>query len=239
VLRDLGRADLTLLGLTLEVLPLSTVRPLMAAGIHDVLPRNIGPPELQHTAPLASSADASLAARGVELRNGLIIGVAQTRGGIGATTFALNLATLLAQKPKGTRKAPAAEAPRVAVIDLDLQNGTLGASIDTAENDVFVELLRSGSTPDGHFVKQAMVPHEIGFDVLPAPVEFVPLDSLRPEMMATLLDELRLEYDYIVLDMPRTMVEWIDPILARADKMYLLSDTAVHAVRQARRMIDF
>lgn len=238
-MRELGGEDLKILGLTSEVLTLTTARQLMDAGVHDVVPLDVGRTKLDDAAPLAPAAEAGVAQRGAPLRNGMIIGVAQTRGGIGATTFALNLATLLAAKPKKSRKAPTVDAPRVAVIDLDLQNGTLGASIDVHENPAFIEMLRNGTMPDADLIQSAMVPHGTGFDVLPAPVEFVPLDSMRPEMMATLLDELRLAYDYIVIDMPRTMVEWIDPILARADKMYLLSDTAVHSVRQSRRMIDF
>lgn len=227
------------LGVTSEVLTLATARQLLDVGVDDVVPLGNISPQLSQSAPLADATDHAINQRAGTIHNGMIIGVAQTRGGIGATTFALNLATLLSVKPKQKRGAAVVEPPRVAIIDLDLQNGTLGASIDASCAPAFVEILRNGDIIDGPRLRQIMQAHPAGFDVLAAPAEFVPLTSMRPDMMASLLDELRLSYDYIVLDMPRTMVDWLDPVLARADKMFMLSDTAVHSVRQARRMIDF
>jgi len=238
-LKELSDGSTRFLGVTPDPLTLSTARQLLDVGVDDVLQLGDVSPQLGHSASLSEPTQQATDMRQGPLHNGMIIGVAQTRGGIGATTFALNLATLLAVKPKTKRSDPPAVAPRVAVLDLDFQNGTLGASIDAATSDAFVEFLRSGEIPDGALVREIMMPHSAGFDVLSAPTEFVPLSAMRPDMMASLLDELRLSYDYIVLDMPRTMVEWLDPVLARADKMFVLSDTAVHSVRQARRMIDF
>ncbi|PTX54647.1 Flp pilus assembly CpaE family ATPase [Litoreibacter ponti] len=238
-LREMGEGRVKFLGVTSEVLTLATARNLMDAGVDEVVPLGSISPQLSHAAALAPATEDVIAARGGTLHNGMVIGVAQTRGGIGATTFALNLAAMLALKPKRSRKAKEVEAPRVAVVDLDLQNGTLGASIDVESNGALIEMLRSGSIADMTFLTKAMVSHPSGIDVLAAPVEFAPLTAMRPDMMASLLDELRMSYDYVVIDMPRTMVDWLDPVLARADKMFLLSDTSVHSVRQARRMIDF
>jgi pilus assembly protein CpaE len=243
-LRAMGHEGLNIIGLTSEVLTSVTTRQYLEAGVQDVVPLVAVSSELNHDAAPAYVADKVAVEPGgsserVRGRNGMIIGVAQTRGGIGATTFALNLATMLSVKPKQRRNAVVVQPPRVAVVDLDLQNGTLGASIDVIEKTAFIEMLRSGAKPDAAMIENSMVSHNTGFDVLPAPVEFVPLDCMSSDMMAALLDELRTAYDYVVLDMPRMMVEWLDPLLARADKIYLLSDTAVHSVRQARRMIDF
>jgi len=238
-LSELSGGVTKFLGVTSEVITLATARQMMDAGVADVVPLGSVSPSIQHAQALTPLAEETQAKRGVEMGNGMIIGVAQTRGGIGASTFVLNLATLLAQPPKRTRANKSPEAPRVAVVDLDLQNGTLGASIDIIAQPALGEMLRNGSLADGDFLKEALVTHKAGFDVLAAPADYVPLDAMKVEMMATLLDELRMAYDFVVLDMPRAMVDWLEPVLARADQMFLLSDTAVHSVRQARRMIDF
>lgn len=53
-----------------------------------------------------------------------------------------------------------------------------------------------------------------------------------------MLDSLRADYDYIVIDLPHTVVGWMEPVVARADALHLLMDTAVPSIRQARRLID-
>lgn len=236
-LRDLSQGRVRFIGATDDVLSLSTARALMEAGIDDVIPLGAQRPELADAAPLAPAAARSIAQRGTP-HNGLILSVAQTRGGIGASTFALNLATLLAAKPAAKKRGEQIEPARVALLDLDIQNGTLGARIDVVSTEHYIELLRKRQMPDRSFIESAMVSHESGFDILPAPTEFAPLDAITPAMMATLLDELRLAYDYIVLDLPRAIQDWMEPILARSDSMFLLTDTSVHSVRQAHRMIN-
>ena len=57
--------------------------------------------------------------------------------------------------------------------------------------------------------------------------------------MAAILDVLKAEFDFIIVDMPRALVDWVTPILERSDRLYLVSDTSVPSIRQARRLIDF
>lgn len=59
--------------------------------------------------------------------NGMVISIAQTRGGIGATSLAPNLATMLSAPASRKDTAPAA---KVALVDLDFQNGDVAASVD-------------------------------------------------------------------------------------------------------------
>lgn len=171
----------------------------------------------------------------VEARRGLIIATVPARGGIGGTTLSVNLAERLAA-PKGRGKS--ASRPRVALVDLDLQFGSVGSMLDLAESDAIARLAGEGTEPDETLLRQSMLDHDSGLRVLPAPVTFVPPDALRPEQVAAILDTLRSEFDYIVVDLPHTVVGWMESVVARADALLLLIDTAVPSVRQARRLID-
>lgn len=240
-LRDLRAQSggaLKFLGLTADPLPLAVARALMDAGVDDVMPLVGVGPRLQDVTELAPLARETQTKRGADARDGLIVAVAGARGGIGATGFALNLAALLAQPDKAAR-ASGATPPRIAVVDLDFQNGVLGASIDAVDNGAYLEMLQQGLLADHALLTRALAPHPLGFDVLPAPATFAPLDAMTADMMAVMLDELRLAYDIVLLDLPRALSDWIAPVLARADRMFVLSDTNVHTVRQARRMLDF
>ncbi|MDH5529779.1 MAG: hypothetical protein OEY05_07050, partial [Paracoccaceae bacterium] len=66
-----------------------------------------------------------------------------------------------------------------------------------------------------------------------------PLDSLQPEQVAAILDTLRDSHDYIVLDLPRALVGWIEPIVQRADELIIVTDISVTSVRHCRRLIEF
>lgn len=236
IIRDLrARADdrLTFLGVTTEPLSLGVAKSLIDAGVSEVMPMS----NVQPQSSDATNLQDALAREGGDQHDGLILAVGSARGGIGATTFALNLACLLARGEGRRRKN--AIAPKVAVVDLDFQNGVLGASIDLTGNGSYLEMLQNGTDPDRTFVRHAMVHYEAGnFDVLVAPARFAPLDALSSRMLSLLLDELRLAYDFVILDLPRALVDWIDPVLARADRFFLLGNTNVHTVRQMRRMKD-
>ncbi|MCF7699481.1 AAA family ATPase [Loktanella sp. M215] len=225
------------LGLTAEPLSLAVARGLMAAGLDEVMPLAAAAPRLTDAAQIAPVAEVTQAKRGDAAHNGLIVAVAAARGGLGATAFALNAATLMAQTDRKSARAGTA-APRIAVVDLDFQNGVLGSSLDITDGGGYLTMLQTGQHPDHEMLQRAMVSHPLGFDVMAAPDAMAPLDAMTPDMVAVLLDELRLAYDVVILDLPRALTDWTAPVLARADRLFLLTDPTVHTVRQTRRMMD-
>jgi Flp pilus assembly CpaE family ATPase len=57
--------------------------------------------------------------------------------------------------------------------------------------------------------------------------------------MAALFDVLRREYDYVVVDLPHALIEWLEPVIERAGRLVIVTDTSVPCIRQARRLMDF
>lgn len=210
------------LAVTAEAVTLATAKMLMEVGFEEVL-------------PIASVRDAVSEAPvqtgPTEDRNGIVVAITKTRGGLGATSTALNLAALLSRPSDAVRA-------RVAVVDLDFQNGTVGAMIDVEPNGAYMDLLKGKRPVDSLFVSTAMLPYLDKFEVLPAPQAFAPLDALTEDAVKALLEKLRKSYDYVILDLPAAIVSWIEAILAEADQVLMITDTSVSSVRQARRLID-
>ncbi len=173
---------------------------------------------------------------GASGRSAKIIAVAQARGGIGATTVAVNLADQLATGSGLRRSAPR---PKVALVDLDLQFGTVGSFLDIPEQDTLLQLALDGTIPDDTFLDQSLVVLPSGLAVLAAPSRFAPLDALRAEQVAAIIDTLRRRCDYVIVDLPRALVGWIEPVIQRADELMIVTDIAVPSVRHCRRLIDF
>lgn len=228
---DATQGRMRFLAMTAEPLSLAQARALLDAGVEEVLPLSAVRPDLRAVVTI-DAPDAPAEAPAVPGRQGRVIAVAKARGGIGATTTAINLATLLLA---GEKRGPK---PKVALLDLDLQHGNAGFYLDVAEHGVFADLIRQGRAPDSAFLAAAMTDHPSGLHVLPAPDEIAPLSALTPAIVGALLDALRAEHDFVVVDMPGPLVEWISPVLARAERLLLVTDTSVPAIRQARRLLD-
>jgi Flp pilus assembly CpaE family ATPase len=165
---------------------------------------------------------------------GTVLAFAQARGGIGATTLAVNLAQALAAKPG--RKATAR---KVVLVDLDLQFGNANVLLDLEDGGGFLKLLESGQMPDATYMASVVQHHASGIDLICAPMPLAPLTAVRPATIAAMLDILSAEYDFVLIDLPRAMVDWIEPIIARTDRLVLVTDTSVPCVRQSQRMLEF
>ncbi len=234
-----GHKDNTVfIALTHGDISLAEARELNKAGANEVLPYQISETELNeqihHWIKEKHTANNQATPSGGQ--SGKIIAVSQTRGGVGSTTVAVNLADqLISVKNKSNKKAK----NKVALVDLDFQFGSVGSFLDIIEQDNMLQLAMDGRTPDLTFLKQSMVSLPNGLSVLPAPSKFAPINILKKDQVAAILDILKAEFDFIIVDMPRALVEWISPILERSDRLYLVSDTSVPSIRQARRLIDF
>jgi len=167
---------------------------------------------------------------------GKVIPVTQARGGIGATTVAVNLAcALAADRSSLFRKA---DRRRVALLDFDLQFGNANVFLDIEDNGGFLQIIEAIEEPDDHFLVSTLQSHALGVDVLCAPVSLVPLQSLRADLIENMIAILQKRYDYIVVDLPRAVVDWVEPVLKQASQLVLVTDTSVPCVRQCRRLID-
>ena len=119
VLADHSRDDTVFLALTDADLPLSKARALTRAGVDDVLPYPSSGNEIaEQVAEWIAKKRAALEERYASVSTkGKLIAVQQARGGIGATTIAVNLADQLLDR-RGTFKKEAAN--RVVIVDLSL-----------------------------------------------------------------------------------------------------------------------
>lgn len=120
-----------------------------------------------------------------------LIAVTSAVAGDGKTTTALNLAGTLAQ----------AQDVRILVVDLDLRTRSLGNRLGLiAQSPGLVDLILD---PD-LTLNDAIRRHpRLRLSVLPAgPALTVPYELLKSPRMGELLQEVRQQYDYVVLDTP-------------------------------------
>ncbi|APE42017.1 hypothetical protein BOO69_00275 [Sulfitobacter alexandrii] len=193
-------------------------------------PEPIADPSLgEDDMPAALTAQDTPGAEMLAKGHGDVTVMLRARGGAGASTLAVNLAAAIARDAKpGT----------TALVDLDIQNGAIALMLDLPDSDQATRFVRGDAVPDAAFLDKAMVRHASGVDVLTAPDVFAPLSAISPQDMVTLMTALKTRYDNIVIDMPQTVVDWMDPVLANAARVLVVSDMSLPSVRRTRRLID-
>ena len=229
-----GTPGKPMIALTDGEVTLNKARRLQALGVGEVLPRGVDGEELGRSIRAMLDRRAKGAGDGGSAE-GAVFSFAQARGGIGATTIAVNLAQALQARPRPRRAPPT----RVVLVDLDLQFGNANVFLDLEDNGGLMKLIESPQAPDTTYMRSVTMQHPSGLAVISAPVPLAPLNAVRMTTIGAMIDVLRSEYDFVVVDLPRAMVDWIEPILARTTRLGLVMDTTVPCIRQARRMLDF
>ena len=176
---------------------------------------------------IAGGAAPSFKARGD--RNGVLLPVQGMAGGAGASTFATNLAWELANVTK--------DAPRVCLLDLDFQYGSTATYLDLPRREAVFELLSDLASADTEQLLQAMQTFNDKLHVLTAPADMLPLDILSPEDMGRLLDMAQANFDFVIIDMPRTIVAWTETVLTRAHVYFAMMELELRSAQNVLRLL--
>ncbi|MCF3137755.1 AAA family ATPase [Paenarthrobacter sp. AR 02] len=121
---------------------------------------------------------------------GRVISVMSPKGGVGKTTVSTNLAVGLAKT-----------APMGAVIvDLDLQFGDVASGLGLEPNYTINDAVSGAASSDTMVLKAFLTPHPSGAYAMCAPLRPADADLIKPAQVATLINQLSLEFPYVILD---------------------------------------
>jgi pilus assembly protein CpaE len=205
---------------------LPLMRAILEAGASDVLFLPLDRRELEKALIKLGRPVAAPAARR-EL-GGRVITVHGVRGGLGATTLAVNLAVHIAALSKSG----------VALVDLDLQRGDVAAFLNLAPAHTLITLADAPGQADELFLHHTLIRHPSGIFVLAAPPQIEDSDLIGREHVQTVLHLLRARFPFTVIDTSRTLTDATLGAFEQTEKLLLLTDLSVPGVRAARRMLD-
>ncbi|ATI41488.1 pilus assembly protein CpaE [Pacificitalea manganoxidans] len=166
-------------------------------------------------------------------RDGVILPVHGLAGGVGASNFAVNLAWELSDggKKKG------ADAPRVCLIDLDLQFGSVATYLDLPRREAVYEILSDTAGMDNDAFMQALLTFHDRLHVFTAPSEILPLDIVDSADITAILDKARANFDYVVVDMPSTLVSWTETVLQASHIYFAMLELDMRSAQNVVRMV--
>ncbi len=162
-------------------------------------------------------------------RSGVIIPIHGLAGGTGATMLAVNLAWELSNIDK---KDP----PKVCLIDLDFQFGSASTYLDLPRRETVLELLTDTASMDAEAFMQATLTYGDKLHVLTAPMDMIPLDMITPDDITRVIQMAASNFDYVIIDMPSTMVEWSQTVLEMAHVYFAMIELDMRSAQNTLRL---
>ena len=212
-----------------DVNDVSLYRSLVGVGVNDYL---VKPVSAEVLAPALTRVEDKPQdeAQGAtqDTSKGKLICVIGARGGVGATSVAVNCAWTIAHEHR----------KRVALVDLDVFFGNCGLTLDLESGRGFREALENPSRIDGLFIQRAMVRESDNFYVLSAEESLEHPLSFSTPAVELLLDHLRRDFEYIVMDLPRFGALTQMSVLAPPSSVILVTDPSLAGMRDTTRLVN-
>ena len=158
---------------------------------------------------------------------GKIIGFLSAKGGCGATTLACHVAWELQNQ---TRK-------RVLLADLDLTSGLVGFLMKTPSSYSILDVAKNLSRLDESLWKALIVENRPNLSVIPAPASYSRWDHPDENQLKQILQFMRTQHDWIVLDLGRSLNSIATAVLDEIDQLLLVSTLEVVALHGLKTIV--
>lgn len=158
-----------------------------------------------------------------------IISVLGSRGGIGCTSIAVNLAASLATWPENS----------VALIDLDLAMGDADIAVELpgTDNISMSDLARNIERLDMNYLKRALVKHpDTGLSILRHPLEIHEIGGIHEGHVERVLNLLKISYTHLILDLSKALLPTDLMALRMSTLILLVAQLELSSLRNVVRL---
>lgn len=157
-----------------------------------------------------------------------VITVFSTKGGVGKTTIASNLAVSLARTTK----------KNVAVVDLDLQFGDVAIMLNVSVKNTISDIVKDFNLLDSETIDDYLSSHFSGIKVLPAPIKPEYAEFVTAEHIQKIIKLLKQKYHYIIVDTPASFNEVILTALDVSDKILMVSTLDLPTIKNIKSGLE-
>jgi pilus assembly protein CpaE len=156
---------------------------------------------------------------------GRLIVVFSTKGGVGKTCIAINVATAMA------KRSPDA----VVLVDGDLQFGDVSVMLGLPPQNTVLDAAAAVQYGDAELVQSLPARHDrSGLLVLPAPLEPMPTDALLPGEMVNICSALQAVAGHVVVDLPSLFNDYVLALIEAADDVVLVGSMDIPSIKNLK-----
>lgn len=143
------------------------------------------------------------------VRNGKVISVCSTKGGVGKTSITVNLAASYVKQKK-----------KVAIIDLNLQFGDVALFLNLKPKRTIYEWVKEYRN-DSIGIENCMTQHESGISILSAPLRPEFAEVVTEEHVKILIEKLKQSYDIVLIDTASHLTDVVLTSLEKSDQILI------------------
>lgn len=153
-----------------------------------------------------------------------VITVFSTKGGVGKTTIATNLAVALARSTK----------KRVCLLDLDIQFGDVAVMMNLSVKNTIYDLVKDLNNVDSDLVNDYLCTHFSGVSVLPAPLKPEYAEYIDGKHIEKILALLNGHFHYVIIDVPAAFQDVVLTALDNSEKILVVSTLDLPTIKNIR-----
>jgi pilus assembly protein CpaE len=150
------------------------------------------------------------------------------KGGVGTTTIAINAAIGLAKELQR----------RVCLIDANLQFGDHRVFLDLGLDRMSVVDLANNPSIDLELIRQILVKHESGIELLLAPPSPETAELVTSEHLPEIINLMTNEFDYIVVDLDKRLDEVNLRVMDAAHQIYVVMTADLPCLKNVRLVLE-
>jgi len=155
--------------------------------------------------------------------------VINSKGGSGASFIASNVAYILSKETDS----------KVALVDLDFQFGAIGLNFDKSPKYTITEALSAIEDLDSISLEAYLTKYSDNLGLLlPSPTDILLPGEINVANLKGMLELLQINYNQIVIDLPRLIDPVSSMIMEHADQITLVIQQSLAQFRDGRRLIQ-
>ncbi len=159
---------------------------------------------------------------------GTLVTVFSAKGGCGKTTVATNLAAALAD---GGRR-------QVCLVDLDLAFGDVAIALQLFPAHTIADAVPLAGSLDAQALSSLLTPHSPGLTTLVAPVEPGHAESIPATLVTAILELLKQNFDYVVVDTPPAFDDHVLAAFDQSDMVALMATLDIPALKNLKLTLE-
>jgi len=164
-----------------------------------------------------------------KVKYGKILSVLGSKGGIGSTMTAVNLAEALSRS---------GEAVSTALVDLNLSFGDIPLFLDVEPTHTIGQISQNISRLDSVYLMSTLTKHASGIYILAASNNRKEAESVTPDTTKQIFNSMQQMFDYIVVDTNRSLDQISLVSLELSEVIFVITQLDVLSLRNANRFVN-